>query len=166
MNRRKKAFLLLCTYIIILFSPKKDNKPSYLLNNKYEYRSTTPYGSYSNGNVYIVKKNKIKKIYTNDSNDVYIIDDRKTNDPDMQIYYSYNIDTLKEMKEVIMLILEYEKNYPSNWDRTYESMLNEWYIHNLFYKLGLIQERSESVDFNNDDETKFNNKILSLILNK
>ena len=154
MNRNKKAFILLSTYLVILFAPK-NNKPQYSINDNYEYHSKKEFASYSNGKVYISNDSIIKRLYDYESNNIYIIDQRGISNPNMEICYSHNINTLKEKKEIISILLEYEKKYPSNWDRTYNSMLNEWIIHNICYKLGIKIDHSISVDLDNADENTY-----------
>ena len=43
-------------------------------------------------------------------------------------------------------------------------MKNEWIIHNLSYLFNYNVERSKSVDLNNQDETTYNSKLLSLFI--
>ena len=89
------------------------------------------------------------------SNDIYIIDDRKSLNPDMAICDSHKIRDKKFMNEIIDLLLEYEKENPSNWNRTKESMINEWIMHNISYDLDFKRESTERVDLDNKDEKKY-----------
>ncbi len=166
MKKSKKAFLLLSTYLIILFTPKFKNNstPNYSINESHEYNSSIPFGTYSNGDVFIANEETIIRIINDENEDIYIIDDRRNSDSNIQIYNSYKIDNYKEMLEITRLLLEYEKLYPSNWDRTEDSMLNEWLVHNLCFKFGYKPINTQMVDLNNADEEKYNSKLLTFLL--
>ena len=163
-NRSKKLFLLISTYLILLFVPKiKNNSKEIKYNEEYVYESTIPYASYSNGNVYIVDEDTFKTL-DKDSNDIYIIDSRNAKDSDMAIYNSYKITSDKEMNEILDIIMNYENNYPSNWDRTYESLKNEWDVHNICYYLDINRNSTTNVNLNNADQDKYNSKVLTFFL--
>lgn len=156
LDRNKKAFLILSTYILILFSPKKVNKDyDVICNNDYCIASNEPYASYKYGNIYIGDIEYIKSIVDNDSNNIYIIDDRKSLNPDMAICNSHKIKDINFMNEIIDLLLKYEKEYPSNWNRTKESMIKEWIVHNIFYDFDFKRDSTERVDLDNKDEKKY-----------
>ena len=162
MNKNKKIFLLLSTYLIILFTPKIKSNKSINLNNDYSYHSSLPYASYSNGDVYISnRRSLINKI--DNENDIFIYDARNSLDPNMLIYNSYRIKDKKLIEEIITIMLLYEKQFPSNWNRSFDSMKKEWIIHNLCYEFGYKTKSTESVDLNNDDEVFYKSKILSKI---
>ena len=164
LNKSKKTFILITTYIIFLFVPKLKSNKQVNYNEEYVYSSTIPYASYSNGNVYIASEELINKM-NKDDNDIYIIDTRHSKNSDMAICDSYKITSNKEMEEIIDIMLNYEETYPSNWNRTMESMKNEWDIHNICYFLGINKVSSEKVDFDNNDQEKYKSKILSFFLN-
>ena len=65
--------------------------------------------------------------------------------------------------EILEILQEYERQFPSDWDRTTESMRLEWLMHNLSYRFDYQPGRTESVDLNNNDEGKYDNKILQRI---
>lgn len=87
--------------------------------------------------------------------DYVVIDYRGRTDPDMQIRCSYRADNPDIRKCVLDILLKYEENHPSDWDRTYKSMNSEWYMHNMAYRAGYNIERSKHVDLNNKDEIKY-----------
>ncbi len=159
MNRNKKAFLLFYTYLVLLFIPKSE-KPQYRINNNYDKESSIPYASYSNEDVYISDTITINELCDEYSNDVFIIDDRDIINPNIEICYSHSIDSLKEKKEIISILQEYEKEFPSNWNRTYDSMITEWIIHNICYKCGIKINSSISVDLDNNDENIYSFKLI------
>lgn len=156
LDRNKKVFLLLSMYILILFSPKKVNRDYDIrCNSDYCITSDEPYARYKDGSIYIGDIEYIKSIVDSNSNDIYIIDDRKSLNPDMAICDSHKIRDKKFMNEIIDLLLEYEKENPSNWNRTKESMINEWIMHNISYDLDFKRESTERVDLDNKDEKKY-----------
>lgn len=159
MNRNKKALLLFYTYLVLFFVPK-NGKPQYKINNNYDKDSIIPYASYSNGDVYISDTTTINELYDDKSSDVFIIDDRAIKNPNIEICYSHSIESLKEKREIILILQEYEKEFPSNWNRTYDSMINEWIIHNICYKFGIKIKSSISVDLDNNDENLYSFKLI------
>ena len=117
---------------------------------------------YRNGNVYIVKS--LKEIdYINES-DIIVLDQRYKDDPNMKIISSHEINDKNIRNDIIEILLEYEKLYPSKWTRTIESMRLEWFVHNLFYDLNYKRNHTNNVDLDNNDEDKYQNKILNKIL--
>ena len=59
------------------------------------------------------------------------------------------------MEEVIESLLYYEEEYPSDWNRTKNSLMREWIFHNLGYYLGINLDRTTDVDLNNADEMTY-----------
>ena len=169
LDRNKKIFFLLSTYIILLTTPKiKNNDNTITFNENYVIEDNVPFATYNNREIYIGNQEFIERIKDSNSPDIYIIDDRNNKDPDMAICNSFKIKTYREMTSILRVILEYEKEYPSKWDRTLESMEKEWLIHNLCYFLNIRTERTEEVDLNNKDEDKYSSykNILLDIYNK
>ncbi len=87
--------------------------------------------------------------------DYAVIDYRTLSDSDMQIRNSYRAESLLERKCVIDILLKYEESHPSGWERSYASMENEWYVHNLSYLADYEVERAMHVNLNNKDETLY-----------
>ena len=161
----KKVYLLISTYLIFLFVPKlKNNSKEITCNKDYVYESTIPYASYSNGDVYIINEDLLQEIKQNE-NDVYIVDTRDTKDSDMEIINSYKITSNKEMDELLDIMLHYEETYPSKWNRSLESMRNEWDCHNICYYLGINRNSTTNVNLNNNDQDKYDSKVLTFFLN-
>ena len=166
MKKNKKILILIMSYLIIFFNSKtKAGEYTEKINyNKEFIIDTNPlYGTYSNGNIIIISD---EKYIIEKNNDLYIIDNRNTSDPNIKIYNSYKVTSLDEMKEILQMLINYENNYPSNWNRTLESMKNEWYIHNLFYKMHINEESARTVDLNNDDQNFYQSKILTKVISK
>lgn len=133
-------------------------------NEKNEKQS--PYSEYSKGNVYIGNIDYLNTLDVNE-NDILILDKRDDEDPDIKIYDSYLILDSNVIEEILDIILAYEKENPSNWNRTKSTMRTEWFFHNLAYYLNYQRDRTKDVDLNNYDEENYkNNNYLSLVFSK
>ena len=115
--KNKNASLLLAAYIIFSIIPKtsKKEETNIAFNEEYTIDNTIPYATYNDKDIYIIKDEQIESI--NDNN-IYIFDKRNTDNPTMSIYNSYKIKNTKELEDIISILLNYEFEYPSNWDRT------------------------------------------------
>lgn len=165
LKKKYKKILLTITSIAIITSlliPKKIKvnitKNENLINN-HNY-----YGTTSAGDIYIAEKKEIETLISNNIEGIFIIDERKTEDPNLIILSSCEITSKKQMLEIITILQLYEELYPTEWDRTTQSMLNEWEIHNIFYNLNYKTDHTHDVDLNNDDEKIYDNKALTYIL--
>lgn len=155
MNRKK--LILLALFLSISTSSCS------FINNK---EKINPYSKYSKGNVYIGSYDYLKSIET-DKNDVLILDKRESNDPDIKIYNSYLITENELIDEILDILLEYEKEFPTAWDRSKDTMKLEWFVHNVAYYFNYQRDRTKDVDLNNLDEEYYKNKdFLPLILAK
>ena len=122
------------------------------------------YATYSDGNVYIGDKCFLRGVDCNDG-DVLVEDLRDdAEDPNFKIIDSKELIDKDKRNEILEILCCYEREYPSNWDRSIESMRLEWFMHNIGYDNGLATNRTRDVDLNNGDENKYNNKVLSKIL--
>ena len=163
-NRRKKSFALFIIYSFIIFklNSKRSIKVNY--NEDYNKYSDSYFACIDDKNIFVVDD---KDDVYNDNN-IYVIDSRYDNDPNMIVYNSYKIKSLEEIKEILKILKEYERQNPSAWERSILSMEYEWIIHNLAYYLNIYPESSKDVDLNNTDEgvlfPKFENKIKEKIL--
>lgn len=158
MNKNKKRLLILSSCLILLTTSKmsKDNYVNdYLLNEEYTIDSMLPFAMYNNSKVYIGNEEYIKEIRNDSTKDIYIIDKRSEKDSNISIVNSYEIRNPIEMEKIINILLEYERKYPSNWNRTKKSMLNEWIAHNICYDFDYRRGSTEQVDLNNQDEEKY-----------
>lgn len=167
MNRQKKALLLLWTYIIVIMTPKfktSKNKENIIYNNNYIDEETS-YATYKNKDIYIISVETAKELVKDDN--IYLIDDRLSEDPDMSVCNSYNFKSLKDINTILTLLIDYENSDPTDWNRSYKSMKNEWLIHNICYFLNIQKSRTEQVDFDNSDEKTYLNylRIIKEILN-
>ena len=111
------------------------------------------------GTVYIGNNEYLDSIDIKSDNDILVLDQRYLNDPNIKILDSYRITDPEIMEKVLDEIIEYERDNPSDWNRTVSSMKYEWIIHNLAYSLNYEIGRSKDVDLNNKDEQKYLKKI-------
>lgn len=166
LSKKKKAILLLYSYIILLFIPKiKDNKQAskIVYNNSYSLTDDCCFASYNDSNIYIINKEQFESASDINPNDIYILDERDGNNPNIKICDSYKIKSRKQIIEILNILLEFENRYPSNWDRTVYSMANEWLIHNVCYDIRIKTVRTGDVDLDNDDEEKYESALNSII---
>lgn len=163
-NRRKKAFALFVIYSLIIFklNSRRNIKVNY--NEEYDKCGDSYFASLDGKNIFIVDD---RDSFCLDDN-IYVIDSRYDDDPNMIVYNSYKIKSIEEIKELLKILKEYERQYPSKWERSVLSMEYELIVHNLAYYLNIYPESSKDVDLNNADEgvliPKFENKIKEKIL--
>ena len=81
----------------------------------------------------------------------------------MEIYNSYEFRNRDEMMDILEVLQEYERRYPTNWYRTNPSMMNEWRIHNILYDISFERSHTREVDFDNLDEEIYDSKLLTKI---
>ena len=166
LSPNKKAFIALSACIIILTSIKFNNyqySPKISYNYKYNPGSEEPFGTYRKGNIYIGDQEFIDRIFDESTDDVYVVDLRDMDNPDMEIYNSYEFRNRDEMMDILEVLQEYERRYPTNWYRTNPSMMNEWRIHNILYDISFERSHTREVDFDNLDEEIYDSKLLTKI---
>ncbi len=97
---------------------------------------------------------RISEINTpSQENTVNVLDLRDYGNPGMKVIDSYKIRDIDAMKEIIEIMLDYNnKNYITpSWNRSEDSMVIEWILHNMFYDLGILVDHSGDTDFNNNE---------------
>ena len=165
---RKKKTLLLFGMVAILALCKSSQKEECCLQYEINYLrddELEPFATYSRGYVYICSLAKAKSVEEKaSSNDIIVIDRRNEDNPEMIVLNSFEIDDKKQREEIIQILSKYEELYPSNWNRTQDSMANEWLIHNALYNMSLFHSRTTDVNLDNEDEEDYNSKILTKIL--
>ena len=166
LSKRLKATiaLFIITFTVKSSNQSKDIKITY--NDSFRVNGCHTFATYKDKEIIIGSKHFIESLNQNDNN-IYIIDERFSSDPDLSICESHKIYHLTQMKDILDILMEYEQRYPSKWDRTYKSMLNEWIIHNICYYLKHEIERTKQVDFDNSDEQLYINirTIINELLN-
>ena len=108
------------------------------------------------GKVYFVEdKNDVLVTF---SNDVVIEDKRNTSKREVIIYNSALINDKAIQQEIVTVLFEYEKSNQTGWTRTVDSMMIEWEVHNIGYKItNLIPVESwyrSCCDVNFDSESE------------
>lgn len=147
---------------------------SIALTSSYQKEEIMPYyvvtlnedafGDYSNGSVYIGNEKYLESLKELDEdNDVLVLDGRDSDDPYMRILNSYVVDDEKQMKEIIALLCEYEKMYPSSWERMEDTLYREWVVHNICYFIHYETNRTTDVDFNNADESLYKKLVFKVL---
>ena len=122
------------------------------------------FGRYSKGKVYIGNTEYLESLKNINEDDILVLDHRYGENPFMKVYNS-NIITDKEVRnEILEVLCEYEKCYPSPWDRTIESMRVEWLMHNVSYFFDYESHRTRDVDLDNNDEHNYDNILYRKIL--
>ena len=165
----REALLALGASTLILLSPFSNQEityaEEYTINEEFKAPTATiPFASCSCGDVYII--NNESQINEELKNAIFIIDEREDEDPNMRIHNSYMIKHEKVMSEIIHIIQQYELMYPTSWERTNMSLLNEWEAHNICSNIYYKRARTNHVDFNNKDEDNYSLQGLKKILNK
>ena len=82
----------------------------------------------------------------------------------MVVFNSSLIWDKDNIDDVLNILLTYEEMYPSNWNRSIESLRNEWICHNIAYKLGYDRDDTLSADLDNEESIYFDHKVLTKIL--
>lgn len=161
MNKLKRRLAIVSTFIFLATSYCMLD-PHYQ-KDSYEITEEGPFtAKCSCGTIYIGDYEVLKDIPREDGV-ILVEDQRDGKDPNMKIYNSCFIDSRCDRDEVLQVLLEYEKKYPSRWNRTIESMRLEWLFHNLSYQFRYKEDHAADVDLNNQDEEKYQSKILQNI---
>lgn len=121
------------------------------------------YAKYDDGYIYIGNEDFIQSIEPNEG-DILVEDQRDGSDPDMVIYDSCNIHNKDKINTILEVLQDYEKEYPSDWDRSIESMRLEWLMHNLGYYFNYKIDHTTDIDLDNEDEEKYDKKLVNHLL--
>ena len=156
---KRKFFAGLGIVLVLTFFYKHKYKSNYTILDE----SDEAFASYSDGLIYIGDKYYINSLDNVNDGDILVIDERNNIDPNMVICSSCDIRNKDTRNDILEVLCEYEEMYPSNWDRSIESMRFEWFCHNVAYYFNYKVDDSSEVDLNNKDEEKYNSKILRRI---
>ena len=151
--KRLTIFSSLLTLLFVISSSNfnKKSKDHFRINT----RITKSKIEYNSGTIYIGDEEYLKTIKEIGIYDVLVQDDRNAKDPNLRIYDSYRIVDPDIREEIIEGLLLYEKEYPTRWNRTKNSLIREWAALNLMYRVGYKQGRTTDVDLNNADEVTY-----------
>ena len=159
-NLRKNVLLVGILAVLITSNLKEyEYMPQYEILGE----DNDAFASYRNGLIYIGDEDFLCSVSTKDG-DVQILDKRFGEDPNFKIYHSYEICDQDARDDILEVLSCYEECYPSDWNRSLESMRLEWALHNLSYDIHYQRESCTDVDLNNNDEEKYNHPILQKIL--
>lgn len=162
-TKDKKRILLLAgaSCIIIAAYPYKHiYHPSYEILGD----DAKPFAKYSLGYVYIGDEEYLDSLKNLNDTDVLVLDERRSEKPNMSVYHSCNIKNKDIRNEILEIMCYYESIDPSDWNRTIESMRLEWFCHNMGYYLNYQTNRTEQVDLDNKDEEKYNSEFVRRML--
>ncbi len=154
-QRKKYLRLILATMMgtISVYSLKMNYQPKeslpVVIEEDYDSSDQPIFAQIGSEDIYIVKN--VASIIEEDA--INIIDLRDSQD-DVKIAASYKIRDPEIQAQIIELILEYNRQYPSTtpWVRSKESLQNEWMVHNLAYQMHFQVSSSRDVDFRSDEE--------------
>ena len=159
MKEKWKRKLVYLTAFIITLSLHMFSEPP----QEYEILEDSPaFARYSGGLVYIDDNRNGECLLQ--EGDVLVLDQRNSKDPNIKICDSYKIKSYKERKEILEILCLYEDCFPTEWDRSLESMLLEWNMHNKSYFFDYERKSSTDVDLNNADEEKYDSVVLQKLL--
>ncbi len=160
MNKFKKKLITVGIAVTIL-SAYCATTPKYDAN--YELLNDSDAFACCNcGTVYIGNASFLRNI-PKDDKIILIEDQRKGIDPNMKIYDSCSICNKEDRNDILEILGEYERQNPSNWDRSIDSMRLEWLMHNISYDLNIEHNRTTDVDLDNEDENKYSSKLLQYL---
>ncbi len=118
----------------------------------YDYSASSGAKKKINGRLYIVTKDLDQNAQTVGENDFFALDRRTAADPEYIVMNSYLAGTDGVIRALCQRLLEHEELYPTDWERTLESMVSEWKMHNMAYAMGYKTDHSQHVNLNNADE--------------
>lgn len=157
-DTKKKVLFTSIILMLILTYPYKHK---YNSNYKILDESDDAFALYSDGLIYIGDRDYINSLENIKDGDILVIDERDKDDPNMIICNSCDIKNKDIRNDILEVLCCYEDMYPSDWDRTIESMRFEWLCHNVAYYVEYKTDDSKEVDLNNCDEEKYKNKVLN-----
>ena len=164
-KKAKRRLLALAAAVIIgttYYSVDHVYHPTYEIIDDSEDKA---FGSYSKGKIYIGKALFLQSLTDLSEDDILVLDQRfSPTNPNLKIMSSYRITDREQRNEILEVLCRYEECYPSPWERSIESMRVEWTAHNLSYYLNNHRERTTDVDLNNEDEERYDSKVLRKIL--
>ena len=159
---REKVVLLLSAYFTVKNCQNNDKVITF--NDSYDRSCEQTFAYYDDTSVYIGNEEDIYSIKGTDRKNIYIIDGRYDNDPVMSVCDSYQIRDIRQIRSILRVLVRYEQEYPSLWERTFNSMEREWLMHNICYYLNYESYHTEKVDLNNDNEANYD-RIWHIIFN-
>lgn len=118
----------------------------------YSYTATVGSKKRVSGKLFIVTEDLDRAAQTFGENDYFAVDRRTAADPEFIVMDSYRADNEAIVRCLCQLLLKHEADRPTDWDRSLESMISEWMMHNLAYNMDYKTDHSQHVNLNNADE--------------
>ena len=143
-------------------------KSDYVYQPQYEILTEVDndaFASYQNGLIYIGDSSFINSLDHVNENDIIVMDNRNTDKSSIQVVSSYEITDKDVRNDIICVIDEYLKLYPSDFNRSIESMRLEWLVHNILYGVNYEVDRTRDVDFETSEEDLYSNYVLTKLFN-
>ena len=75
--------------------------------------------------------------------------EKDAQNPNIQVRDSYKCYYRAQMEAIVEVLLDYGKIYAPKWGRTKESLITEWYHHNVYAPFA---EQAKHVDFDRNEE--------------
>ncbi len=104
------------------------------------------------GTMYVVLPEVDLKVQSSGENSYFAVDRRTSADPEIVVYDSWRADSDALIRKLCGILLEHEAAHPSQWNRTLDSMAEEWEMHNAAYQIDYKTDRAKDVNLNNADE--------------
>lgn len=162
-KQRKKALIYIITALMVFNSFDK-NEQKVMQQSSTEIQDE--YDSYSNGRIFYCNSSEKAEVLCQciDEKDIIVLDQLHFNDPNIKILSSHRIKDREEINEILCIVKNHFDIQESSWNRTVNSMENEWLIHNICYSLYIKRNNTNDVDLNNGDEERYKSKIINKIL--
>lgn len=161
LDKKTKYILIIGMYGMLAFLPHKKEENNYPIEYELLGEADDAYAIIPNGKIYIGNEDYINYLDGNENN-ILIVDERDEK-KNIKIVSSYRIMDRQTQNNVLAVISEYEKNNPSVWDRTTDSMLIEWRVHNMLYHINFKTSSTKDVDFENNEEILYSNNLFKKI---
>lgn len=168
---KKKAFILALIYMFfsmtahINASIERSRNYSYSISQDDSKKGDEPYARYNNFNIYIGSERYLSSFLKNPNN-VCVLDGRYAKNPYMKIFDSHRIKSTQDMFNILGVLLQYEKENPSEWRRSIQGLQIEWIAHNISYECGILPKNTESVDLDNKDAVLYEDEVIRFIFGK
>ena len=146
-----------CVLLTPIHIEREYNNPKYeIIDDK-----DGAYAIMPTGKVFIGDEEFINSVDHNE-NDILIVDEREI-DENIKILDSYKIKDKDVQNTILCIVKDYEKQYPTKWERSIESMRAEWLAHNAFYNLNYRISSTKDVDFENNEEKFYSKDMVKKI---
>lgn len=109
-------------------------------------------GEETSGVLYVITSDVNISAQSAGENDYFALDRRDAADPEFVVYDSYRAQSDKLIRRLCRILLNHEEAHPTAWERTLDSMAEEWQMHNASYEMDYKIDHAKDVNLNNGDE--------------